>query len=144
MRVKLFILLAVLTLFPMYSSSEDLPVLRIITERFKPYNFIQDGELKGIAVEILELMLGRVGSSQTKRDFEVMDWPRACGLVFHNPMSILFSTTRTESRENLFKWVGPIDTVVTELFARKSAHITINSIDDLKKYRIGTIINDAG
>ena len=56
----------------------------------------------------------------------------------------LFSTTRTPERENLFKWVGPISPTTISILARKEKKIKINSIDDIKKYRVGVTIDDIG
>ncbi len=146
-KILLLFLVLCIASFPINytgASAEDFPDLVIITEQFRPYNFVDNGKLKGIAVDLLEKMLEKVGSDQTRKDFQVMDWPRGYGLTLRNPMYVLFSTSRTYIRENLFKWAGPIDTVVTEMFAKKSAKIKIKTFDDLKKYRVGTIINDAG
>jgi polar amino acid transport system substrate-binding protein len=56
----------------------------------------------------------------------------------------LFSTTRTEQREKLFKWVGPITTTNIGIIAPKSKHLKINKIEDLKKYKIGAVLKDIG
>jgi len=55
---------------------------------------------------------------------------------------MVFSTTRTESRENLFKWVGPIATATVGVIAKKDNYIKINSIDDLNKYKKSLDKND--
>jgi len=36
---------------------------------------------------------------------------------------MVFSTTRTKARENLFKWVGPISTTTVGVIALKSKNI---------------------
>ncbi|RUM47511.1 MAG: hypothetical protein DSY80_00850 [Desulfocapsa sp.] len=50
---------------------------------------------------------------------------------------------RTAQREEQFKWVGPIIELTMGLIAQKNKHISINSVDDLKNYRIGTIRDGA-
>jgi ABC-type amino acid transport substrate-binding protein len=122
----------------------DLPQLNIMTENWEPYNFVKEGKLQGIAVDLLVLMLEKAGSKQNRDDIQLMVWPRAYGLVQTDPAGLLFSTTRTTKREKLFKWVGPIDENTTELIARKDKQIRINSDDELKNYKIGVVINDVG
>ncbi|MEA3545177.1 MAG: ABC transporter substrate-binding protein [Thermodesulfobacteriota bacterium] len=74
----------------------------------------------------------------------VLPWSRAYALLQTDSQALLFSMTRTEERENLFKWVGSIDENLTELIARKDSNITIQTIADLHKYKIGVVINDVG
>ncbi len=57
--------------------------------------------------------------------------------VLRNSNEEIFSTTRTEEREHLFKWVGPIATNTWTVFALKDRHIKIKSEEDLKAYKIG-------
>ena len=146
MRVILVRVFVIISLFLLSAGlyAESYPALEILTEEFAPYNFEENGKLQGISVDLLVLMLERAGFSETREDIKVMVWSRAYGLVLNNPDTLLFSMTRTKERENLFKWVGPIDTNVIELFAKKSKHIVIPSADDFVRYRIGTVINDAG
>ncbi len=79
-----------------------------MTEQYPPYNLEEDNKLQGIAVDTLALMLQRAGSKQTREDIEMLPWARGYKRVLSEPNTCLFSTTRTEERENLFKWVGPI------------------------------------
>jgi polar amino acid transport system substrate-binding protein len=54
----------------------------------------------------------------------------------------LFITARTKEREKSFKWVGPVFTDKTEVFSLRNRNITINSVEDLKKYSIASYIGD--
>lgn len=89
----------------------DIPNFKIMTENYPPFNMEnKDGKLVGIGVEVFTEMLKRVGSSQTKEDFELMPWSRAYNIVQTKKNSVLFTTSRTKEREELFKWVGPLNT----------------------------------
>lgn len=59
---------------------------------------------------------------------------------------MLFSTTRTEQREELFQWVGPIATDRVTLIARRDSGIQLNDIEDViaGDYRIAVIREDIG
>lgn len=123
----------------------EIPNFKIMTENYPPLNMeTKDGKLSGIAVEVFDEMLKRVGSSQSKNDFELMPWSRAYNIIQKKKNTVLFTTSRTKEREPLFKWVGPFEYNVNGLIARKDSHLKISSIEDLEKYQIGTVLNDVG
>ncbi|MBL7176955.1 MAG: transporter substrate-binding domain-containing protein [Desulfobacteraceae bacterium] len=105
----------------MYSlaTADAVPKFTIYTENYKPYNFEKDGKIQGIAVELLTQMLEKAGSSQTLADIKLVPWARGYDAVQKNEKTLLFSITRTEEREDLFKWVCPIKTITEELWALK-------------------------
>lgn len=111
----------------------------ILTEENAPFNFSTDGNVKGIAVDLLiEILDGTKGT-----DIKVVPWARAYQEAQNKPGTLLFSMGRTESRENLFKWVGPIYHLQLGLIAKKSNGINISSADDFNKYNIGTVRESA-
>ena len=128
--------------------ANPLPDLKIYTEHYEPYNFIdQDqmpAELKGIGVELLEEMLERAGSDQDSSDFRVVALENGFEAIKQQRNSLLFSIARTQGREPQFKWVCPIDKLKTQLVALKSRNITVESEEELNDYRIGTIRGDVG
>jgi polar amino acid transport system substrate-binding protein len=113
-----------------------------MTEQYPPYNYEEDNKLQGIVVDTLVLVLQRVGSNQTREDIKLLPWARGYKRVQSEPGTCLFSTTRTEEREHLFKWVGPVAPEVVGLVARKETGIEIDSVEDIKKYKVGTIRDD--
>ena len=116
--------------------------LTIITENYPPFNFQKEGVLQGIAVDTMVAMLQRVKSQQTRDDIRLLPWARGYELVLTQANTGLFSTTRTEEREKLFKWVGPIAPNRVGLIARKDKGITIEVPTDIASYKIGTIRDD--
>ena len=42
---------------------------------------------------------------------------------------------RTKSRENKYKWVGPLDRLEIVFFKRKGSNITLKSVDDARKVK---------
>jgi ABC-type amino acid transport substrate-binding protein len=56
---------------------------------------------------------------------------------------VLFGTTHTKEREDLFKWVGPLATKRDILLAKKGNELKVQSLEDAKKVpRIGTLRDD--
>ena len=154
MRLTFFIFLLII-FFPATGSADEKTIssttllqavdgLNIITEIYPPYNFKEKGELKGISVDLMVLMLKKLNSSQTRNNIKLWPWARGYREVLEKKNACLFSTTRTRKREKHFKWVGPITSTTISIFARKEKKIKFNSLQDIKKYRIGVVLDDIG
>lgn len=128
----------------LFVGADDIPALKIISEENPPYNFTKDGKVKGIAVDLLGELLKQVGANQNVDEIQMLPWEHGYDLALRENNAVLFATTRTKEREDLFKWVCPIATDRTELVALKSSSIQINSETDLRNYKIGTVKNSAG
>lgn len=143
---KLFITLFIFNLIFSFSINaalkKSVPNFIIMTEEYKPYNFIHNGVVEGLSVDLLLLILERAGSTQTKADIKVYPWKRAYRMIEENSDTLLFTMARTSERDNNFKWVGPIFEIEFFIYALKSRQIKINSYEDLRQYKIGTLRGD--
>jgi polar amino acid transport system substrate-binding protein len=100
-----------------------------------------NGELGGWAVDIVHELMHR---THCRSHIEPMPWARAYAIALDKPDVVLFPATRTEERDPLFHWVGPLFRVRWCFLARKGSGITIHSLDDARKVgAIGTYIGDA-
>lgn len=124
-------------------SAQTADDILFMTEEFPPVNFIQDGEIKGISVDLMVLMLQKLGSQVSRDDFKLYPWARGFEIIQRKPNTCLFAMGRTPERENDFKWVGPIIWTRMVLMARKDRKLFIQSSDDINKYRIGVVIKDS-
>lgn len=130
-------------LFATVSVAEDsLDDLNLITENYPPFNFHKSGETKGICVDALLEALKIAGSTKTRKDIKVLPWTVGYAAAQRKVNTLLFCATRTGSREDLFKWVGPITKSSFSILARKDRHIKIESIHDLNQYKIGAVRDD--
>jgi polar amino acid transport system substrate-binding protein len=118
--------------------------LTFYTEQFPPYNYLENGTLKGLSVELLEAVTEKTGTLVTRDQVHIVPWTEAYQTVLATNNTVLFSTGRLPARENSFKWAGPIHTYSTVLFARPDQKIVIAGPDDLKGYRIGVIKDAVG
>lgn len=77
----------------------------IVTEEWAPYNYVENGVLKGISVDIVEAIM-----AATDVRFRAMVLPsmRTTLALQGEPRTIMFSLFRTREREALYQWVGPI------------------------------------
>lgn len=122
--------------------AQDPDHILYMTEDYPPYNFMEDGSLKGISVDLMMLMLEKLESKVSREDIRLYPWPRAYQLVQNKAQTCLFAMTKTEAREKLFKWVGPFFPEQIVLIALKVRNIRINSIQALDKYKIGVVTDD--
>lgn len=155
--VSLFVLAAALTgaamLFagcssavPPQSAPAAQPVqdVTFYTEQFPPYNFAENGTLKGFSVDLLAAITTKTGSPVTPGQVRLVPWTEGYQTVLSRNNTAIFSTGRLPEREGSFKWAGPITSYATVLFARPDRQIVIHSPEDLKGYRIGVIRDAVG
>ncbi|MGF6327513.1 polar amino acid transport system substrate-binding protein [Pseudomonas sp. BS3782 TE3695] len=122
--------------------------LVLLTENFPPYNmakngknFAQDENINGIAVDIVREMFKRanITYSLTLR----FPWERIYKLALEKPGYGVFVMARLPDRENLFKWVGPIGPDDWIMLAKADSKITLESLEQARKYKIGAYKGDA-
>jgi polar amino acid transport system substrate-binding protein len=122
--------------------------LVLLTENFPPYNmakngknFAQDENINGIAVDIVREMFKRadITYSLTLR----FPWERIYKLTLEKPGYGVFVMARLPDREKLFKWVGPIGPDDWIMLAKADSKITLETLDDARKYKIGAYKGDA-
>lgn len=135
--MKMFFITAMLV----FSTTPIHAKLKILTEDAPPLNYVKNGKPDGVSVAIVNELRKRTGETS---EIEVVPWARGYDDVSKNPDVMLFSTTRTEARENLFKWVGPLAQKRWVFVKKKGSPITITSLDDAKKLKsVGAYKDDA-
>ena len=132
--------LALLMLTPLSAWSSDQEPVTFYTENYPPANFVANGMLQGITVDSLKLMWQEMGLPE--HDINIVPWARGYKNTLSAPNTALFTMSRTNAREPLFKWVGPLFKSVHVLMAKKSSNIKINNVGDLFDYRVATIRGD--
>ncbi|KPG93635.1 amino acid ABC transporter substrate-binding protein [Pseudomonas sp. RIT-PI-q] len=122
--------------------------LVLLTENFPPYNmakngknFAQDENINGIAVDIVREMFKRanVTYSLTLR----FPWERIYKIALEKPGYGVFVMARLPDREKLFKWVGPIGPDDWIMLAKADSKISLESLEQARKYKIGAYKGDA-
>ncbi len=131
-------------LFLSFTTFTQASNVKMMIDNYPPYTMEVDGKLQGLSMEVLDATLRQMNSKQNIKNVELLSWSDAYSTVLNEKNSMVFSTTRTKSREKLFKWVGPITKTTIGLVALKDKEIKINKISDLNNYKIGAIIDDIG
>lgn len=115
--------------------------LTVMTEEYPPFNYTNDnGQLTGFSVEVVEEIMQRLGY---KQPVEVLPWSRAYNLTQKREGMVLFSMTRSEAREKMFKWVGPLVPNKSVFWGLADREYDIKNVEDAKKYKIGAYKDDA-
>ncbi|GAB3432834.1 transporter substrate-binding domain-containing protein [Massilia solisilvae] len=122
------------------ATAQGQPKLYLTTETSAPSSMIEGGRVTGIGTDKVREIMARAGIDYT---IDLLPWKRAYMAALERPDACVFSTTRTAEREALFKWVGPTDEAQWVLAARIGSGIRLNTLEDARKYRIGTYNGDA-
>lgn len=102
----------------------------VFADEWAPYNYLEAGVFKGIAVEVLQHLLNQL---ETTADFVVLPGQRALTNFGKTPGSLYVSLFRTEGRENKYQWVGPIISSSVYFYKRGGSPLEINSLEDAKR-----------
>lgn len=111
--------------------------LTYLTEEFKPYNYQERGQAKGLAIDLLKLIWNEMDTPEQPIHF--MPWPRAYEMALSEPSVVLFSMLKTESRTDRFKWVCPVSLSKTYFWSMANRTISMNTIEDGKGLTVGVI-----
>jgi polar amino acid transport system substrate-binding protein len=93
-----------------------------------------------LATDMMREIMRRAGIGYT---LDLLPWKRAYTAALERADACVYSTTRTAERERQFQWVGPIADADWVLMARADRPIKLRSLEDARRYRIGTYNGDA-
>lgn len=130
-----------LALFLFLSNMAIAQPLRVVSEKLPPLQMLhEDGSISGAMVDVVRLLLKKVN---VDANIEIYPWARSYQIAQEPNNTLIFSMFRDESREDKFQWIGKLLTINSYLVSLKSnKEIEINSIDDAKKYSVGSIRED--
>ncbi len=111
--------------------------LQVVTENWRPYNYIDDGIVKGTATKIVRQVLEQAG---IKYNIEVYPWARAYKLAQQQKNLLIYSIIRIPSRDSLFKWVRPLGRGSTTYLYRlkKNPHVNPTDLGQARQYQVIT------
>jgi len=104
-----------------------------LTEIWTPYQMETKKGLNGISIDLVKEIQKRIGNT---KEIEVTTWNRGYDVTLAKTGYALFLTTRSQKREKLFKWVGPISSMKLVFFKnKKRKDLNILTLDDAKKVK---------
>ena len=129
-------------MMPEQRTDDETPeILKVYTEDYPPSAYVENGELKGLSVEIVQEILRRIGQPNS---ITMVPWARGYKQALSDAPVALFATTRLPQRDNLFYWVGPLYHQRWGFYRWKGAAVRIPDMDAARQVaRIGTYHQDA-
>jgi polar amino acid transport system substrate-binding protein len=123
-----------------YIPSLGLATLTYATEEYYPYNYLLDGEKKGISIDLLEEVFTDLNMNLSRDQMILSTWEEGYQKTLSLPGYVLFSTARTPKREDQFLWAGPLVRSRNVLFMRSGEDLQTE--EDLLKLSVGAITDD--
>ncbi len=129
-------------LFFIFSASAFATGLKVVTENWKPYNYEENGEIKGASTKIVKAALD---NAQIPYSIKTYQWTEAYNVAQKEKNVLIYTINRTPQRENLFKWASPLgkDIQYSLYRLKKNDDITPTALGEAKKYKIGSKKNSA-
>ncbi|TVP91204.1 MAG: ABC transporter substrate-binding protein [Pseudomonadaceae bacterium] len=127
---------------PVHSNAaSDTPVLTFTTEEYPPFNFLNAaGEIDGTSTRLLRHALSELDAEV---EFRLLPWARAYTEARLREDHCVYSTNLTSERSPLFQWVGPLEHSDWSAFALRDSHLQLNSLEELKAFKVGSAHEDA-
>jgi polar amino acid transport system substrate-binding protein len=129
--MRKLLLLAFLSLAPVARAES----VTLTTESYPPFSFMEGKEIKGAIVDQIKEIMSSTGIEYT---MEVMPWARAYKQGLTAPMTCVFATGHEPDRDKLFKWVEPLLMDRGLLIKRAGSDVSAKTMDEAKKYIVGT------
>jgi len=114
--------------------------LEVLTEHNPPFSYSSGAELKGIVTTAVRDLLTQAGVEST---FAVMKWEDAYAKAQSTANTCIYGTARTEAREKLFVWYGPLAQNTWALYGLPSFDKKLATAKDAGSYKIGSVKSDA-
>lgn len=115
--------------------------VKIVTEEFPPYNYTERGRITGLATEVVQAVLDEM---DVAGQIQSMPWARAYDTALNTENVLIYSISRTEQRDKLFKWVGVIAPGDWYLFSLPARQLRFKTLDEAKALQTGTVNEDVG
>ena len=116
--------------------------VRILTCEEPPTNFMEEGELRGMTVEIVRAIRDRLGIYD---EIEILPWARAYRIAKREPGVVIFTCAITPERvAHGFHFVGPVTTRRYVLWMKRGAGIGLSDIGEITErgLSLGTVRGD--
>ncbi len=121
---------------------ESLSDLTFVTEDYPPFNYVDNGAVTGLMVDIVTAVTRKAGDGISRDSITVLPWSTAYQKALNEPGVVIFSIGKTPEREELFSWVGPVVSSDIALFSSRSRNISITDMSELASYTVGTVTDD--
>lgn len=114
--------------------------MQVVTEHHPPVQYIVEGQIKGLATDIVRALLSETGIDA---QFHIVPWARAYDKALNDANTLIFSMARTDLREPHFQWIGPVSQLNVAVLALAGRDYSdVKELDDTRDY-LFAVIRDA-
>lgn len=117
--------------------------LTVYTEEYPPYNTKATGTVTGLNTEKILAIFAGANVPLTREEIRLVPWSRAYRAALTFPNTCVYSTTLTEERKELFRWVGPLSETTVALVGLRGDASPLSSLDALEG-KVGVVMDDVG
>lgn len=136
-------LVAILVLNVLFAFEASAQQLKVVTENWPPFNYLDDqgqvaGEVTANVQQILKL-------ADVDYSLDLYPWSRSYNLARTKGNILIYSIYRTQEREQHFHWFCPViksNAAKIYLYKLSSNLVTLSSLSDAKKLRLGAMRDD--
>ena len=116
------------------NAARPVNTLQMYTEELPPLNYRDGHHVAGYSTAVATRMLALAG---LRGEFHLFPWKRAYAIVQKQPNTVLYTMARTEQRETLFHWVGPLAQRRIYLYRlSRRPDVRLDSLADVRRYRV--------
>lgn len=120
-----------------FSAQADEDHLPIVFEDYPPYEYVEEGEVRGINLDLIREAFKRIG---IKPFFEPRPWKRALFQLRTGEILALSSGFRTREREEFAVFSDtPLAMETNVIAVRSNSGITIDSLEQIKGRKLGVV-----
>jgi polar amino acid transport system substrate-binding protein len=144
--MKIFILKSILLFFLVlpqlkaFQPPSPIEKITFYTEIYPPANYLIGDELKGISVDTLKAIWKNLDTPE--QEVLLVPWARGYKFTLNKSNTALFTMSKTQPREKLFKWVGPFFNSTHILIAKKSKNFNFSNLQQVFNHTVAAVKDD--
>jgi len=134
---KIYLVFCVMIVLIVFSSTNT-TALELVTLQYPPYEFLEDGEVKGVAVEIVQEVFKRMSMPI---NIALYSWDRSLDMIKKGAADAIFTIFKNPERETFLDYSHEVlIPQVVSLFVTKDSNIVFDGdLNKLSMYTFGVV-----
>lgn len=136
MKIILSVLIYIGIMF--FTTQVTAKTLEVVTLQYPPFEYVENGKLKGVVVEIVQEVFSRM---QQPINISLLPWARSVKMIENGTADAIFTIYKTPEREVFADYSQEVlMPQVVSFFALKDSPVTFDGdLGKLSNYLIGTV-----
>lgn len=131
-------LLPLLIVSTLSAAAAQAQSVSFVTEEYPPFSYRDGDQIKGATVDQVRQMMSGLGDYT----ITIMPWARAYADARTTTLTCALGTAHTAERDAMFKWIQPLLIDRNILIKHKGTAVTASTLDEAKRYSVGTWRDD--